>query len=202
MKAILKLKRPSTPQQKKNVATLKVLENKLDQAIVRYNEITSKNDQLRHQIDLLRKDIVTSKEIQKAIKKKIDDIELNAHKKNENTNKLQTNTESVNVQVMVLQQKYTKDKDEFKDEMNKLVNQLKEKDESRVIEEKGQSMEMSKTKTVVKGKGDFANPLEIINMRLKNWKARNKEKKHIIDQYLRNVNIIRDAFEEIQKVLS
>jgi chromosome segregation ATPase len=182
------------------VAILKVLENKLDQAIVRYNEITSKNGQLRHQIDLLRKDIYTSREVQRKLEEKIGKIKKTAVTKNTNTNKLQTNTESINVQVMVLQQKYNKDKEEFKFEMNKLVSQLKEKDESRVIEEKGQSMEMTKTKSIIKGKGDFTNPLEIINMRLTNWKARNRDKKRIIDNYLRNVNILKDAFEEIQKV--
>ena len=102
MKEILKQKRPSTPQQKKNVAVLKVLENKLDQAIVRYNEITSKNGQLRHQIDLLRKDIATSRAVQLKLTDKIGKIKKTAVSKNTNTNKLQTNTESINVQVMVL----------------------------------------------------------------------------------------------------
>lgn len=176
-----------------------MLENKLDQAIVRYNEITSKNGQLRHQIDLLRKDLLTSKEVQLKLTSKIDNIKDDAIKMSNNTNKLANSTESTNVEIMVLQQKYAKDKEEFKFEMKNLVSQLKEKDETRTIEEKGQSMEMSKTKSVMKGKGDYSNPLEVINMRLHNWKARNKEKKRIIDQYLKNVNIIRDVFEEIQK---
>ena len=44
------------------------------------------------------------------------------------------------------------------------------------------------------GGGDFANPTMILKMRLQKWCNNNKEKKNLMDMYVRNVNIIEDAF--------
>lgn len=36
-------------------------------------------------------------------------------------------------------------------------------------------------------------------MRLQKWTNNNKEKKHLMDMYIRNVNIIEDAFNQVQQ---
>lgn len=45
----------------------------------------------------------------------------------------------------------------------------------------------------------FANPIEILRERLKKWTNNNKEKKSLMDMYIRNVNIIEDAFSQIKQ---
>jgi len=45
----------------------------------------------------------------------------------------------------------------------------------------------------------FANPIEILRERLKKWTNNNKEKKNLMDMYIRNVNIIEDAFSQIKQ---
>jgi len=84
-------------------------------------------------------------------------------------------------------------------EIKTLRDHLKQKDESINIDSKEKTTtEMSKMRvSQPKNKNDYSNPLDIITMRLKTWKARNKEKKRIITRYLENVEIIRGAFEEI-----
>ena len=43
--------------------------------------------------------------------------------------------------------------------------------------------------------GEFQNPLAILKLRLAKIVATNREKKRLMDQYLRNVKVIEDAFE-------
>ena len=47
--------------------------------------------------------------------------------------------------------------------------------------------------------GDFQNPIAILKLRLAKIVATNKEKKRLMDQYLRNVKVIEDAFDQIKE---
>lgn len=49
------------------------------------------------------------------------------------------------------------------------------------------------------GKQEFANPIAILKLRLQKIIATNKEKKHLLDKYMRNARIIEDAFEQIRE---
>jgi hypothetical protein len=42
---------------------------------------------------------------------------------------------------------------------------------------------------------EFANPVAVLKLRLNKWIANNKEKKTLMDMYIRNVKIIEDAFD-------
>lgn len=44
----------------------------------------------------------------------------------------------------------------------------------------------------------FANPIAILKLRLQKLIATNKEKKHLLDKYMRNSKILEDAFEQIR----
>lgn len=48
-------------------------------------------------------------------------------------------------------------------------------------------------------KQEFANPIAILKLRLNKLIATNKEKKRLLDQYMRNSRIIEDAFEQIKE---
>ena len=54
---------------------------------------------------------------------------------------------------------------------------------------------MNEKKQVV---GDFSNHINVLRLRLAKIIATNKEKKRLMDQYLRNVKVIEDAFEKIK----
>ena len=49
------------------------------------------------------------------------------------------------------------------------------------------------------GAAEFANPAELLRIRLNKVVNNNKEKKNLMDMYIRNVNIIRDAFDQIKE---
>jgi len=56
---------------------------------------------------------------------------------------------------------------------------------------------MGKTSTTA-GAVEFANPVALLKIRLQKWTINNKEKKQLMDMYIRNVKIIEDAFETIK----
>jgi len=52
----LKTVRPPTAQMKKDEHKIRLLENQLDQALIRYNDIQTQNCRLRADIDVMRKE--------------------------------------------------------------------------------------------------------------------------------------------------
>jgi hypothetical protein len=46
---------------------------------------------------------------------------------------------------------------------------------------------------------DQQNPVEIITKRLENWQSRVRHKKETLDMYIKHINIIREAFDQIKK---
>ena len=48
-------------------------------------------------------------------------------------------------------------------------------------------------------KGEYANPAQILKRRLFKIIDTNKEKRKLMDQYLRNVKVIEDAFDQIKQ---
>lgn len=56
---------------------------------------------------------------------------------------------------------------------------------------------MGKTSTNT-GAVEFSNPVALLKIRLQKWTINNKEKKQLMDMYIRNVKIIEDAFETIK----
>jgi hypothetical protein len=59
---------------------------------------------------------------------------------------------------------------------------------------------LGKTKTGgVVATQEFANPVALLKLRLSKWTAQNKEKKNLMDMYIRNVKIIEDAFDQIKE---
>jgi hypothetical protein len=53
--------------------------------------------------------------------------------------------------------------------------------------------------TTVATAGEFSNPVALLKLRLQKWTNNNKEKKNLMDMYIRNVNIIEDAFSQIKQ---
>ena len=84
------------------------------------------------------------------------------------------------------------DKLNFEHRILDLQEKLKEKDEDQAEKSRTKDLGAKKrTNTVT----DFANPAVLLKIRLDKAVNNNKEKKHLMDMYVRNVKIIEDAFE-------
>ena len=106
--------------------------------------------------------------------------------------------EEANNQIIALRAKHEEEKDRFEHEIQKLNERLKEKDEVIEFDDKNFEQSYSEAKDKTKS-SDFSNPIAILKLRLNKIIATNKEKKKLMDQYLRNVKVIEDAFEQIKE---
>ena len=164
---------------------------------IRLNMTKAKNQQLRFQIDMLRKELTSSKNecnrYDKSIKKSRREAEL----QNKDYQAVSKIAEETNNQIIALQAKTEDEREKFDNEIQKLQLKLKEKDEMFEFDDKA---DKNKETQEANNKGsDFSNPIVILKRRLLKIVDTNKEKRKLMDQYLRNVKVIEDAFDQIKQ---
>ena len=81
----LKTVRPETAKMKKDEHKIRLLENQLDQALIRYNDIQTQNRRLRADIDVMRKEQRNQLRANKNIIRDINAMSDDAKKLNQST---------------------------------------------------------------------------------------------------------------------
>ncbi len=196
---------------RKDEHKIRLLENQLDQALIRYNDIQTQNRRLRADIDVMRKEQRNQLRANKNILRDIGAMSEDAKKLNTTTYSGQRLSEETNNQILALKANHELQKQTFERNIKALQEKLKEKDqrEEDLEEEKKKAMQglkASKEAALGKTKGasavtttEFANPVALLKLRLNKWTSNNKEKKTLMDMYIRNVKIIEDAFDQIKE---
>lgn len=87
------------------------------------------------------------------------------------------------------------DKFNFEHRILDLQEKLQEKDEDQAERTRAKDMTKGRSQGVM----EFANPTDLLKIRLDKVVNNNKEKKSLMDMYVRNVKIIEDAFEQIKE---
>ena len=159
------------------------------------NQTKSKNKDYKREIDMLRKEIMYKNNEAK----RLNNLTRKMHKKAEQENSAALFSKSLAVQqinqAIALRAKHEEDKDHFEAEIKRYQEKLYEKEEENKIDD-----DTSTAPAKEKAKnGEFQNPLAILKLRLAKIVATNREKKRLMDQYLRNVKVIEDAFEQIKE---
>jgi len=100
-------------------------------------------------------------------------------------------------QCIALRAKHEEDKETFENKIKLMREQLTEKETTPTVEndatkDKGQG---DKKQSV----GDFSNHINVLRLRLSKIIATNKGKKKLMDQYIKNVAAMKDAFEQIRE---
>ena len=108
----------------------------------------------------------------------------------------QRGSEETQNQILALKAKHDIDKFNFEHKIMDLQEKLKEKDDDQA--EKTRTKDMASKKKNA-GTLEFANPADLLKLRLDKVVNNNKEKKTLMDMYIRNVKIIEDAFEQIKE---
>lgn len=165
---------------------------------VKLNQTKAKNQKLRKDIDVLRKELTSANSEVERIHKKTKKAKKEAELQNKDYVLGKKVSEEANNQIIALRAKHEEEKERFEIEIQKLQERLKEKDEVIEFDDKNfdQSYSQAKDKTKT---SDFSNPVAILKLRLNKIIATNKEKKKLMDQYIRNVRVIEDAFEQIKE---
>ena len=189
--------RPSTAKMRKDQHEIKLLENQLDKALVKFNDLQSTNKNLRKEIDVWRKQQRNQTRVNQGYQKEIQAVVNKVSKLNAQTYQGQRICEETNNQILALKQKHETDKLNFEEKLQTLQAKLRERDDNEV--------DHNRTKTAADAKNsefqtvEFANPAALLKPRLAKWKQNNQEKKNLMDMYIRNVKIIEDAFEQIKE---
>lgn len=88
----------------------------------------------------------------------------------------------------------------FESQIKSLQDRLKEKEDEPIIEtfnasnKENTSLNQGANKKPAGGKEEFSNPTAVLKLRLNRWVSNNRDKKHLMDVYSRNVHIIEDSF--------
>jgi hypothetical protein len=107
-------------------------------------------------------------------------------------------TDETNNQILALKSNHEERKLRFESQIKGLQERLKEKDDgyesSGANKENTSFLANTKDKKSLTSGGEFSNPTAVLKLRVSRWTQNNKDKKHLMDVYTRNVKIIEDAF--------
>jgi hypothetical protein len=109
----LKTVRPPTAQMKRDEHKIKLLENQLDQALIRYNDIQTQNRTLRFDIDVMRKEHRNQLRVNKNLIKDIGSMSDTAKKLNQTTFSSTRLSEETNNQILALKANHELQKQTF-----------------------------------------------------------------------------------------
>ena len=126
----LKQIRPPTAKMQKDSHKIKLMENQLDKALVKFNDLQSQNKNLRGEIDVMRKEMKNQMRVNKTLIRDITSTSENAKKLNVTTYQGQRISEETNNQILALKAKHEAEKFNFERKIKDLQDKLKEKDES------------------------------------------------------------------------
>lgn len=181
---------------KRDSAQIKRLENQLDKALNQYASLRSENKSLKRDIDKARQRATVQNQVNQGLSKEIRVIVDRVKKLNTLTQSGNRFSEDTQNQILALKAKHDMDKLNFEHRILDLQEKLKEKDEDQAEKSRTKDMGQRKKGTTVT---DFANPAVLLKIRLDKVVNNNKEKKNLMDMYIRNVKIIEDAFEQIKE---
>jgi hypothetical protein len=198
----LKGVRPTTAVQKRDKVRLRTLENALEKGQVTYNNTLSKNDDTKTKIDMMRKEASTAKRVLNSLDKDVEKKRKEIREINQKLLTAKKATEDTNVKILGMKSQSEDEKISFEKKMQELQKELNIKDETVGEIEKSTIKDtsvMKKGRAEIDDHEEFANPADLLKVRLSKWKKNNKEKKHLLDKYIRNVKVIEDAFKQIKE---
>jgi len=188
----------STKENHRVQADIKLIEKQLERAIDKYNVMVNENKKLKEKINTMRKDLSAANSAYEKMKEVINRKEKEAKKNSENIFVEKKDTEETNIQIHALKSKHDKERSEFGQKINELKDRLKERDELKKLDERGPALDLMPSQGKSEKK-EYSNPIEVLNMRFEKWKSSNKEKRKIIEHFLKNSRVIEDAFEQIKE---
>ena len=165
---------------------------------LRINKMSSHNKTLKREINTLRKEIMGAETELKKYNRKIAKAKKEAREQNNIYTQAKQNTEETNNQIISLKAKHEHEKIRFEKEIENIQKKLKDKDETEMPGKKTAAEDLG----IVGGSKNlkhFSNPIAILKRRLEKIQATNMQKRKLMEQYIRNVKVIQDAFDQIKE---
>jgi len=196
IKASIKIKIPDESDEHRKKVKLSSLHHQLQNEKVRLNDTIGENNYLKVEIDIMRKEILFAKDSIRVMEEQIKGLKGCATDANKKSNVLSKKTSEHNNWILSLKAKSEQGKEQFELEVKKLQERLQERYESENVKEDDIDGK--------KNKGDgankkFDNPIEIMKIRLKNIQNKNRQKSHLLTNYIRNALVVEEAFRVIKE---
>lgn len=163
------------------------------------NKTIGENQKLYDQIDIMRLELLSAQRQIQAMQDQIEKFKNKASKSNQHATRDGMTASDINNQILALKAKHEGSREIFESRIKKLQEKLKDKDQNFEYNEKSLSQTMKESRGPGKGKQEFANPTDILKIRVQNMTNKNKEKRRLLEQYVRNAKIIQEAFETIME---
>lgn len=131
--------------------------------------------------------------------KDINKVSKKIVQENEENIRLSKETEGINNKILALKQRHHIQMTSFEKELSDLKVKLDQTDsQSKRSRRSTMSEDNNLTKKDQKGE-EFNNPAVLLKQREEKWAANNKEKKQLMDKYIKNIWVIDDAFNQIKE---
>ena len=127
----------------------------------------------------MRKEILFAKDNIRTMNDQIQELRDKSTKAQQKSSHYSKQTADSNNWILSLKAKSEASKIQFENQVKQLQGKLQERQDQNEVRE--EDMDKSKNE-----KGKFDNPTAILNIRLENITAQNKEKKRLLDLYMRN----------------
>lgn len=129
----------------------------------------------------MRKEISFAKDSIKTMKELINTLKTDSVASNKDAVIQARTANETNNQILALKAKHEDGKEVFELEIKKLQEKLKEKDEPIEFNDKSIAAMQETSSKIGDKKSSFANPIEILKIRLKQVTNKNREKKKLLD---------------------
>lgn len=146
---------------------------------------------MRKEIDTYRKEQKNQERVNVGFQREIQNVINQIKKLNNFTYQGQRVSEETHNQILALKAKHETDKLNFETKIMDLQHKLSERDDTELERTRSKGM----NKHLEQDSVEFLNPAALLKVILHKWLVNNKEKKNLMDMYVRNVKIIEDAFD-------
>ena len=137
------------------------------------------NNELKNRIIQMRTEIKYAKGSIEAMEEEIQKLKDDSRLVSKEGFNYDRQTSETNNQILALKCKHEEGKETFETDIKRLQEQLKEKDENVDITDKG--LNINREQKSNKRSNNFANPLDLLQIRLDNIINKNHEKKRLLD---------------------
>jgi hypothetical protein len=188
----IKLMIPNATAEHRDKVKFLSLKHQYEVESVRLQDTIGENNYLKIEIDIMRKEILFAKDNIRTMNEQIQDLRDKSTKAQQKSSQYSKQTADSNNWILSLKAKSEASKIQFENQVKQLQGKLQERQDQNEVRE--DDMDKSKNE-----KGKFDNPTAILNIRLENITAQNKEKKRLLDLYMRNAQVIEQAFQVMRE---
>jgi len=186
--------KPVVSLEKKNMsAKMKGLEHQFDQLILKFNETVAANENLRSDIDVIRRERVTYNKVKHTMSEEVEKIARGAKEHEEKSKASDDAIKKIREKIVGLRGWNENEHSTYLSEFDKLQRKYKDEKDRKKIETKDRNQ---------KQKDKIENLLDtqlILKRRLQRIILNNKEKVKVVEQYMKNMKVIDEAFNIIKE---